>query len=95
MIDASTLLVNDFDYEAELARLTAENLALKHDLRKALARPVFRPTNAAAPATTKLVLRTKLGICMIGHTGSDVLQWAPLPISYETFKKEMKYRGEL
>ena len=89
MIDASTLMVNDFDYEAELARLTAENLALKHDLRKALARPVFRPTNAAAPAATKL------GICMIGHTGSDVLQWAPLPVSFETFKKEMKYRGEL
>lgn len=95
MIDASTLMVNDFDYEAELARLTAENLALKHDLRKALARPVFRPAGEAAPPVTKLVLRTKLGICMIGHTGSDVLQWAPLPVSFETFKKEMKYRGEL
>lgn len=95
MIDASTIMVNDFDYEAELARLTAENLALKHDLRKALARPVFRPVCDSAPPATKLVLRTELGICMVGHTGSDVLQWAPLPVSFETFKKEMKYRGEL
>lgn len=95
MIDASTVMINDFDYEAELARLTAENNALKADLRKALSRPVFRPTGETPPPVTKLVLRTKLGICMIGHTGSDVLQWAQLPISYETFRKEMQYRGEL